>query len=225
MKKLLSIIIFQLFAIAGFAQSQSDSNYSIGIKLLSIDEQPKLLNEVRADSKFYTSGLNGLMLKINDNQISYRFSVYGFKKGDYSFTNECSNCEIVKGKYNSLDLQIGFERSLIYSRLQPFYGFDMGFKRVTFGGKSYDKGSNNFLYNVNIEKNAVAFSPFIGIKYNLVRQLTLSAEAGFDFIRTNDKETKTQANNAPLSNNNFSRWQYNSRPLAQLSLQFNFGRD
>ncbi|HTN22089.1 MAG TPA: hypothetical protein VL125_16535 [Pelobium sp.] len=225
MKKLLPIIFFQLFAIAGFAQSQSDSNYSIGLKLLSIDEQPKLLNEVRDNSKFYTSGLNGLMLKVNDNQISYRFSVYGFKKGDYSFTNECSNCEIVKGKYNSLDLQVGFERSLIYSRVQPFYGVDMGYKRVTFSGKSYDKETDAFIYNVNIEKNAVTFNPFIGIKYNIVRALTLSAEAGFDFIRTNDKEIKTQANNDPLSRNNFSRWQYNSRPLAQLSLQFNFGRD
>nr|WP_294897732.1 hypothetical protein [uncultured Pedobacter sp.] len=225
MKKVLPFLFFQLCAIAVFAQSQSDSNYSIGLKLLSIDEQPKLLNEVRDNSKFHTSGLNGLMLKINDNQISYRFSVYGFKKGDYSFTNQCSNCEIVTGKYNSLDLKVGFERSLIYSNLQPVYGMDMGYKRVNFDGKSNDKTTSGFLYNVNIEKNAIAFSPFIGLKYNVIRALTLSAEAGFDFINTSDKEIKTQANNTLISSNTFNRWQYNSKPLARLSLQFNFGRD
>lgn len=225
MRKLLLLFIIQLTAIAVFAQSQSDSNYSIGIKLLAIDEQPKLLNEVRDNSTFYISGLNGLMLKINDNQISYRFSAYTFKKNDYSFKNECSNCQIVNGDYNSLALKIGFERSLIYSKLQPFYGADLGFKRVAFDGQSTDQTTGAFLYNVNIEKNAATINPFIGIKYNIVRTITISAEAGFDFIRTSDKEIKTQANNTLISSNNFNRFQYNSRPLAQLSLQFNFGRD
>ncbi len=225
MKKLLPLLIFQLFAVASFAQSQSDSNYSIGIKLLAVDEQPKLLNEVRDNSKFYTSGLNGVMLKINDNQISYRFSAYTFKENDYSFTNGCTNCETVNGKYNSLDLKIGFERSLIYSRLQPFYGMDLGYKRANFDGTASDKTTSNFLYNVNIEKNAATVNPFIGLKYNVLRALTISAEAGFDFIRTSDKEIKTQENNTLISSNNFIRFQYNSRPLAQLSLQYNFGRD
>lgn len=225
MKKSFTLVFLQFFSIIAFAQSQSDSNYSIGIKLFAVEEQPKLLNEVRSHSMFYTSGLNGLMLKIHDNQISYRFSAYYFKKDDYKFTNECSNCETVQGKYNSLDLKIGFEKSLIYSRLQPIYGMDMGFKRVAFDGKSTDKNSSMFFYNVNIEKNAITFNPFVGLKYNLLRNLTLSAEAGFDFIYTTDKETKTQMSNALISSNNFNRWQYNSRPLAQLSLQYNFGRD
>ena len=225
MKKLISLIFAQFLVFALFAQSQSDSNYSVGLKLSSVEEQPKLLNEVRETPKFYTSGLNGLMLKVNDNQISYRFSVYTFKEGDYTFTNACSNCEAVQGKYNSLDLKIGFERSLIYSRIQPIYGMDMGFKRVSFDGESSDKSSLLYLYNVNIEKNGVTFNPFIGLKYNIIRALTLSAEAGFDFIYTTDKETKTQADGTFISSSNFNRWQYNSRPLAWLSLQYNFGRD
>ncbi len=225
MKKLSLLIFLLAFTITGFAQSQSDSNYSIGLNLLSIDEQPKLLNEVRDNGKFYASGLNGLILKINDNQISYRFSAQTFKKTDYSFTNECSNCEITKGKYNSLALKVGFERSISYTRLQPFYGLDLGFKKANFDGSSQDKSTSTFLYNVNIEKNAITANPFIGLKFNIIKALTLSAEAGFDFIKTYDKETKTSANNTLISNNNFDRWQYNSRPLAQLSLQFNFGSD
>ncbi len=225
MKKVLSLLFFQFLAVAVFAQSQSDSNYSIGLKLLSVDEQPKLLNEVRDGSKFYTSGLNGLMLKVNDNQISYRFYAHTFKKADYEFNNECSNCEIVKGKYNSIDLKIGFERSLIYSRIQPIYGMDLGFKKVNFNGSSTDKTNSSSLYNVNIEKNGVIITPFMGLKFNILRSVTISAEAGFDFIYTSDKETKTLANNVLLSNSNFNRWQYNAKPLAQLSLQYNFGRD
>ncbi|MFC5282614.1 hypothetical protein [Pedobacter alpinus] len=225
MKKLLPIIFFQLFAIACLAQSQSDSQYSIGFKLLAIEEQPKLLNEVRANSKFYTTGLNGLMLKINDNQISYRFLISTFKEDDYSFKNECLDCEIVNGEYKSLDLKMGFERSLIYSKFQPFYGADLGYKRTTFIGVSNDNNSGTFNYDTNIEKNGASLTPFIGVKYNFVRSLTLSAEAGFDFIYTTDKEIKTTNANTNISVNNFTRWQYNSRPLAQLSLQFNFGRD
>ncbi|WP_017258618.1 hypothetical protein [Pedobacter arcticus] len=225
MKKLSLLIFLLASAVTGFAQSQSDSNYSLGFKLLSVDEQPKLLNEVRDNATFYTSGLNGLMLKINDNQISYRFSAQTFKKTDYTFINECSNCEIVEGKYNSLDLKIGFERSISYSRLQPFYGLDLGFKKATFDGISTDKTSSTFRYNVNIEKNAITVNPFIGLKFNIIRALTLSAEAGFDFIKTYDKEIKTTDTNMMISSNNFDRWQYNSRPLAQLSLQFNFGTD
>lgn len=225
MKKLLLFSVCQLLLVTAFAQSQSDSNYSIGIKLFSIEEQPKLLNEVRENSTFYLSGFNGVMLKVNDNQISYRFSGNVFNKSDYSFTNECSNCEIVKGKYHSLDLKVGFERSLIYSRLQPFYGMDLGYKKVTFEGQSNGKNSNSFLYNVNIEKNGVAFTPLLGLKFNFFRSITLSAEAAFDFILTSDKETKTQASGTLISNSNFSRWQYNAKPLGQLSLQYNFGRD
>lgn len=225
MKKLIPILFFQIFAITCLAQSQSDSNYSLGIKLLSIDEQPKLLNEIRDNSKFYNRSFNGYMLKINDNQISYRFLISTFKEKDYSFTNECSNCEIVNGAYKSLELRTGFERSLIYSKFQPFYGIDLGYKKATFDGTSKDKTSDAFKYNTNIDKNGVSFTPFIGVKYNFVRSVTLSAEAGFDFIYTSDKEIKTSSSNAMISVNNFNRWQYNSRPLAQLSLQFNFGRD
>ncbi|HEX7367631.1 MAG TPA: hypothetical protein VF273_11070 [Pelobium sp.] len=225
MKHLFTFLILQFAIIGAFAQAQSDSNYSIGLKLLSIAEQPKLLNEVRDNYTFYTSGLNGLMLKINDNQISYRFSGNSFKKNDYSFNNECSNCEIVKGKYSSLDLKMGFERSLIYSRLQPYYGMDFGYKKVDFEGFSNDKSTNFALYDVNIEKNGFMVTPFLGLKFNFLRSLTLAAEAGFDFIYTSDKEIKTPTNTTATSTANFNRWQYNLRPLAQLNLQFNFGKD
>ncbi|WP_442794726.1 hypothetical protein [Pelobium manganitolerans] len=225
MRKLFIIIFFVTVSIGASAQSQSNSTYSIGLKMFALEEQPKLLNEVRNNTKYYSSALNGLMLKINDNQISYRFAAYTFKEKDYTFRNQCSTCEIVSGNYNSLDIKIGFERSIIYSRLQPYYGLELGYKNVEFGGVSADANSKAPIYNVNIEKNGVTLNPFLGLKLNVINAITIGAEAGFDIIRTHDKETKTQLNSTLISNSNFDRWQYASRPLARLSLQFNFGRD
>lgn len=207
------------------AQSQSEYNYSLGIRALTIEEFPKLLNEVRNSSNFYTSGLNGLIFKINDNQISYRFQVSNLKKEDYSVKNECETCEILDGKYESFDIKLGFERSIVYSRLQPFYGIDLGFKRANFDGKSSDASTNAFLYNANIEKNGGLIYPFFGLKFNLFSELTISAESGIDFLYTHDKEIKSSNTNTPTSVNNFSRWQFNTKPLGMLSLQFNFGKD
>jgi hypothetical protein len=225
MKKTLLIIMTLAISKIAFSQSQSDFNYSLGIRALTIQEYPKLLNEVRDGSVFYTSGFNGLIAKVNDNQISYRFQVSNVKKDNYSFKNECATCEIVTGNYKDFDLKIGFERSLIYSKLQPFYGLDLGFKRVNFEGKSRDAKINTFLYNANIEKNGAVIYPFFGLKYNIIPVITISAEAGLDIIYTHDKEIKSDNTNSPPSVNNFTRWQFNSKPLGLLSLQYNFGRD
>jgi hypothetical protein len=225
MKKTLLIIMTLAISKIAFSQSQSDFNYSIGIRVLTIQEYPKLLNEVRNGSNFYTSGFNGLIAKVNDNQISYRFQVSNFKEDNYSFKNECATCEIVTGNYKDFDLKIGFERSLIYSKLQPFYGIDLGYKRANFQGKSNNAKNNTFMYNANIEKNGGLIYPFFGLKYNIISAITISAEAGIDFIYTHDKEIKSDNTNSPPSVNNFTRWQFNTKPLGLLSLQYNFGRD
>ena len=152
MKKLFTIL-FITIGLNSFAQSQNDFSYAIGLKTLAIEEYPKLLNEVRANTTFNTSTFDGLMIKIIDNQISYRIQVSSSKKDDYSFTNECATCEEVSGVYKSFDVKLGFERSIVYTKLQPFYGFDLGFKRARFDGVSRDKNNDAFLYNAAIEKN------------------------------------------------------------------------
>ncbi|MBK0381822.1 hypothetical protein I5M32_02515 [Pedobacter sp. SD-b] len=224
MKKYFTFIILLTSSMAVFSQSQSDFNYSIGIKLLTVEEYPKLLNEVRNGSTLYNSGFNGIIAKVNDNQISYRFQISNLKKDGYSFKNECENCEVITGNYKSFDLKIGFERSLIYSKLQPFYGIDLGFKRVNFEGESHDANNDSFLYKANIDKNGGLVYPFLGLKYNVISAVTISAEAGIDFLYTHDKEVKSSKTNAPTSVNNFNRWQFNNKPLGLLSLQFNFGK-
>lgn len=225
MKKLLLLFITQLFIFVAFSQSQSESNYSLGLKLMSFEEFPKFLNEVRSKAKFNSTSFTGLMFKINENQISYRFQISDFKNNDYSFKNECADCEVVTGKFTDLNLKIGFEKNLNYSRLQPFYGLDLGFRGTTFVGNAKKTGTSAFLYQANIDKNGASFYPFLGIKFNIIKTITISAESGLDFLFTSDKEVKATNNNSIQSVNNFNGWQVATKPLGMLSLQINFGEN
>jgi hypothetical protein len=222
MKRILTILSLQFAMLFANAQSQSDSNYSFGFKLLSVEELPRMLNEVKSSSNFYYPKFNGLILKINDNQISYRFQISNYKNDDYSFTNECSTCETVTGKYTDLNVKLGFERSMTYSALQPFYGIDLGYRSTTFIGQSKDQSTSAPLYNADLEKNGALIYPFFGLKYTALKVITISAEAGLDSY---DKEVKSNTSNTVQSVNNFKRWQYIAKPLGLLSLQFNFGEN
>lgn len=225
MKKIFLLFIMQFFAFISFSQSQNDSNYSLGLKLMTFEELPKFLNEVRTNPKFNITTFNGLIFKVNDNQISYRFQVSNFKNNDYTFENECADCEVVTGKFTDLNLKMGFEKNLNYTRLQPFYGLDFGYRGITFVGEAKNTGTSAFLYHANINKHGATIYPFLGIKFNVIKTLTISAESGIDFLFTSDKEIKSTNNNAVQSINNFTRWQFASKPLGMLSLQFNFGEN
>lgn len=225
MKKLALSIFLCFFLISAFAQSQVNAEYSIGLKILSLEELPKILNEIKNTDKYDLSPLNGIIFKANDNQISYRFQVYTYKKNNFTFENGCKNCEIVSGNYKSLAIKLGFERSIVYSNLQPFYGMDFGFQKVNFDGSSKAFGSSAFLYNTNVEKNGGLFYPFVGLKYNFFKALTISIESGIDFYYSDDKEIKSSQNNVLISQNHYRRWAFNTRPIGLLSLAYSFGYD
>lgn len=225
MKRILTILSLQFAVLFANAQSQSDSNYSFGLKLLSVEKFPKILNEVKNNSQYYSPTLNGLVFKVNDNQISYRFQISNYENNDYSFTNECSTCETLNGVYKDFNAKLGFERSLTYSAVQPFYGIDLGYRSTTFIGQSKNQSTSAPLYNADIEKNGALIYPFFGLKYTVLKALTISAETGLDFLYSYDKEIKSTSSNTIQSINNFKRWQYIAKPLGILSLQFNFGEN
>ena len=91
--------------------------------------------------------------------------------------------------------------------------------------RSHDVNTNAFLYNTSIEKNGALIYGFFGLKYSIIPQVTLSAEAGLDYIYTYDKEIKSSNSNLVISQNKFDRVQFTTKPLGLLSLQFNFGQD
>jgi hypothetical protein len=223
--KITPFIIFFYLLFSFSAKAQSNYEYSFGLKILSVEEFPKILNEVKGKSKYYLEPTKGLIFKANDNQISYRFQVYTYNNKNFSFKNECETCEIITGKYKSLDIKLGFERSVIYSKLQPFYGLDLGFKKVNFEGTSKDANNNAFLYNANVEKNGGLVYPFVGLKFNIIPVLSLSIESGIDFYYSDDKEVKSGQTNSLYSLNHYRRWEFATRPIGLLSLEYNFGRN
>lgn len=220
--KIASTFIFLIFiSITVFSQSQNDYSYSAGIDLFSYREYPKLLNEVRNSESYRVSGFKGLTFKFNDNQISYRLLGAIYSNNDYSFKNMCTDCETVTGKFRQFTTKLGFERNIIYGLIQPFYGLDLGFKKISFSGTSRDQG-NTPLYDVEIEKNGGVIYPFLGFKVNFIKaRLTFSAEAGIDMLYSHDKETKITANS--LTVDNYKRWGFYNKPLGMLGLQYNFG--
>lgn len=192
---------------------------------MSYKEVPKLQNEYRGgEMKYLPAYLSGIMIKFNDNQISYRLSGSAFSKSDYSFINNCKNCEIINGNFKDYQLGLGFEKNILYGVIQPFYGSDISYKRITFEGTAFDIKSNSFLYDSYVEKSGAMLSPFIGVKANIFRaRFTISAEAGLDLMYTYEKETKTDLADNQLSLNTFNRWGVFGKPLGLLSLQINLG--
>lgn len=223
MKKLYIFLLFIFNATYLFSQSQNDYSYSAGIRLFSYGEYPRLLNEVRGTDTYRSAAFNGLIFKFNDNQMSYRVLGTIYTNDTYSFKNICINCEKVEGKFEEFSAKMGFERNIIYGPVQPFYGLDLGFKKISFRGSSEEVKTSLPLYDVSIEKNGGVIYPFLGVKVNILKaRLTFSAEAGIDILYSHDKETKTDVNGT-ANIQNYQRWGFYNKPLGMLGLQFNFG--
>ena len=226
MKKLaiLSIILFSLSKNL-LAQSQSENNYSIGINVFSYGEVPKILDEIRSADSYKSAMFNGVIAKFNDNQISYRLLGSRYFNSNYHFYNQCKECEEINGKYTSYEFKMGFEKSLIYAKLQPFFGVDLGYKSVTFNGEAKDpKPNGQSLYLAEIQKNGGLLYPFVGIKYTPINHLTFSAESGFNVYISFDKQIKRfkDANNT-IDTRNTSQSEFLTQPLGIFSIQYNFG--
>lgn len=217
------LLLFILNTTYLYSQSQNDFSYSAGIRLFSYGEYPTLLNEVRESDTYRTAFFNSLIFKFNDNQMSYRVIGTIYSNNNYSFNNICLDCEQINGELNEFSAKIGFERNVIYGPVQPFYGMDLGFKKIGFTGSAKDVYTNLPLYDVSVKKNGGLLYPFIGVKVNLLKaRLTFSAEAGIDILYSHDKETKTYADGS-FTIDNYKRWGIYNKPLGMLGLQFNFG--
>ncbi|WP_207427372.1 hypothetical protein [Pedobacter sp. SYSU D00535] len=242
MKRGLSLFLFLLLSILAQAQivridtvyrpskakrltisTQPLYSYTIGLKAFSLEEFPKILNQTNPE-EFRKRYFNGLILKYNDNQVSYRISGnYSFF--DTSFDNECAGCQEATGKVEDNNLRVGFERNFVYGLVQPYFGTDIGYRRNTFKGQVTSKDPANFeSYEVRSLKNGFAFAPLLGIKFNVINHFTLAAETSFSFLYSYEKQNRTTsgADRSP-SFNDYRKWEFLFRPVNMLSLQYNFG--
>src|SRR5690606_34658560 len=127
MKKIQLLLITLFIPFLSFSQIQS--GISVGIKLAEYAGFSKLMNETRGSSyKPQLSKLNGIAVKFNDNEFSYRIQVSKFENDSYSFYNHCQTCEIVEGDYKGKEAKIGFEKNLLSGNFQPFLGTDLGYR-------------------------------------------------------------------------------------------------
>lgn len=198
--------------------------YSIGLKLLTIQQLPKLLKQVDANN-FYTSGLTGLMFKINDNQISYRLFADVYNK-NHSFRNECADCEIVDGKLTDYSIKVGFEKKITYSRLQPYFGSDIGFRATRFSGDARNAGQVNFTspYDVTNLKNGIVLTPLVGFKFKINSEFTIIAESAFDLLYSYETQEKMYRDLARTRTfQKYNKWDFLIKPINIVGLQYNLG--
>jgi hypothetical protein len=197
--------------------------YTIGLKALGYEQFPKILNQANSTS-YKNIPFNGVIFKFNDNQISYRISGNFYNK-NFSFKNDCDDCEIAIGKLTDYSIKLGFEKLITYSTIQPYFAIDIGFRNNRFKGSSQNASSINYttLYDVTAEKNAGIVSPAIGIKLNLINHFTIAVEGSMDILRNYERQEKTyQDGNRTRGFEKDSNWEYLLRPVG-IFLLYNFG--
>ncbi len=226
MKKYLSLCLLLCAFLTTKAQYQNDFNYSVGFKMLGYEQFPSVFNREDNGNMLLLTKVNGLSFKFNDNQISYRFLGSYYRDKNYSFNNDCASCELANGRFEDLYIKTGFEKNIIFGRIQPYFGFDIGFRRTSFDGTVKNLIANNAAlnYEATSEKNGGILSPLLGLKVNVIGNITLAAEANLDVVFSFEKQEKVFADQAKTRTvENYRRWEFLPQPLGQLSLQFNFG--
>lgn len=198
-------------------------NYSIAARGFSIIQMPKVFNQ--EEQHYLNVFMNGGMVKFNDNQISYRLSG-NYIKQDVDFRNDCINCDVATGKVTDYAFKIGFEKNFNYSRIQPYFAFDLGYRNNGFAGTMNIIDSQRSVAGINkIEstKNGLTASPIIGIKINPLPQITIFAESSLEFYYSYERrETVAQDASATKTYSKTNQGEYLINPVS-VGIQIHLG--
>lgn len=215
MKKLILSIFCLLTSYVALAQSDGNYNYSIGVRGYSLMQFPKILHQTNSQD-YVDTYLNGVIIKFNDNQISYRINANYFRK-DIRFTNQCENCEIAEGKVTDYSFKIGFEKSINYAKIQPYFGTDIGFRANQYTGeiRTNNTLSTQMPYNVDADKNGFVVAPLLGLKLNPVKNISIFAETSLDFYYSYERqETIQQDANNTRTFAKYNKWEFLLNPVS-----------
>jgi len=197
----------------------TDYWYTVAIRLFAREQFPQLLNQPARQS-FRNSALNGLLFKINENQVSYRLQLAHFND-NIRFDNECAGCRPqVSGRFRNTTIKVGAEKSINYSRIQPYFGGDIGFMTQQLNTKGRDE-----TVFAEDNKNALLFSPFVGAKLYIVPRIAVAVEANFNVAYTYQKVNSYSDGSftgTPEQTKRY-RWEYFFAPIAGVTLQYSFG--
>jgi hypothetical protein len=198
--------------------------YTIGLKAFSLEEFPLVLNRID-ENKYFRTYFNGIFVKLNDNQISYRLGVSKYAD-NITFKNECADCEEAKGKLKDFSTRIGFEKNFIYGTIQPYFAFDIGYRRNSFDGDIKNASTVNYTnpYHVSALKNGFLLSPNFGVKVSPSSHITVAIETGMGLLYSYEKQERVYYDaNRTRTFNQYKKWDFLLKPVSMLSLQYNFG--
>lgn len=203
------------------AQDLGLYNYSIGAKGYSLLQMPKLMNEIKTD-EYNSVYANTVFVKLLDNQINYRI-IGSYNSEDIRFKNQCSTCQEGEGNRIDYSFKLGFEKNITYSKIQPYYGIDLGYRANKFSGTIRDLTISTPLYSVESDKVGASLSPFLGVKINISPNILLFGEGNFEFFYSyENRETVNNAPGSPTSFSRYTRMEYLLNPVSA-GLQINFG--
>ncbi len=223
MKKLLLLSILYLFiSYSAFGQKDGNYNYSVGIEGFSLKQMPKIFYQT--NSQDYTSNyLDGILIKFNDNQISYRLRG-NYNSDQISFSNQCLSCEVAEGKFTNYSFTVGFEKNVNYARIQPYFGTDIGFKVSEFTGEvsNVNPKSTAMPYSLDTDKNGFVISPLIGIKVSPAQQISLFVETSLDLFYSYERQETIQHDSANTrSFAKYNKWEFLLSPIS-VGIQVHF---
>lgn len=230
-KNLLTVILILAWGSAVYSQTNGDYNYSIAINGYSLMQMPKILNQKNSD-KFSEFAFSGGMIKFNDNQISYRLGGSYLKK-DVNLVNNCVGCQEANGKMTDYSFKLGFEKNINFSRIQPYFGFDIGFRYNKFDGTlvntnqsfaskasvSSDLGPNG----VEASKTGFTAAPVIGIKITPVSMISIFAESNLEMFYSYERQEMVAADaNNTRTVNKFNKTEWLLNPVT-VGIQIHLG--
>jgi hypothetical protein len=231
MKRSLLLVLLCTITCSAFSQMSGDYNYSIAVRGYTLMQVPKILNE--SDSyDLIEAPFNGVMFKFNDNQISYRINGTYYNKSK-SFYNNCETCEAADGNLVDYSFKVGFEKNFNYSRIQPYFGIDVGYRSNRFSGVMQNnnelKSSSSLAavegpaLDVEATKTGLVVAPFLGFKVNIINQLSFFAEANLDYFYSYERqEAITQDANNTRTLSKFYKSEFLFNPVS-LGLQIHLG--
>src|SRR5690606_20211701 len=155
--------------------------------------------------------------------ISYRLQA-NYVDRDISFEDRCQGWALANGRFQNTAIKIGAEKNFNYSRIQPYLGADVGFMTQKFRGSSTSYATAEQVFTEDV-KNALLFSPLVGLKLYLIPQVAIGAEANFNIAYTYQKTNAfgdASLSGEPNQTKRY-RWEYFFAPVAAITLQYNFG--
>lgn len=198
----------------------------VGIFMISFCNAQDSLNFFSKRNEFNIGYLNILSLgTTNTFGVGYKIKIKNSAlriRCSFNYIKNIQTSSTQSSTYNSIGIipEIGYEFRLNFKRSMVFYGLDLC--------GTYKKNLNNnssSTYSYKEEEKGYGISPFIGYKYFINKNISISTETSFDFLYKNAKRESTYNNNNSSSSTSINTNQTlyaNLSPLGIFSINIHF---